>query len=236
MQLGQLESNEISQLLEFKQKQYLKDYLSQYRIRDASISGIGDKLKARLETAGICTATDITRNRVTSVEGIGLNKSGALISWRDSLEKQARTKMPTSLTPIELKNITQKYESQRLSIESQRNNNQQMFSMQEATIRDEYSKKKQALGAEQTATQNKLNQELLVITNKYSQEYADVSQKLSQLELELQTEIRKQDEVISDLQKRVFACHWKLGKIRHELRAYGIISFGKYIRFVCFGR
>jgi hypothetical protein len=235
-QLSQSESNEITQVLVLKQKQFLKDYLGQYRIQDASISGIGEKLKARLVAAGIHTAADITHNRITSVEGIGTNKGSALISWRASIEQKGSTRIPNSLTPTELNSIKQKYEHKRNTIESQINKNKQALNAQESAIRDEYAKKKKYLDSEQLTTQNKLTQELLIITNKYSQDYADISQKLSQLDIDMQAQIRKHDDVISNLHKRVFDCHWQLGKIRHELRTYGNISFGKYIRFVCVGR
>lgn len=236
-QLSQLESNEITQVLVLKQKQFLNDYLGQYSILDASISGIGEKLKARLVASGIYTAADITQNRVTSVEGIGTNKGSALISWRASIEQKGSTRIPTSLTPTEINSIKQKYEYMRNTIESHiLNKNKQALNAQESAISDEYTKKKKYLDSEQLTTQNKLTQELLIITNKYSQDYADVSQKLSHLDIDMQAQIRKHDDVISNLHKRVFDCHWQLGKIRHELRTYGNISFGKYIRFVCVGR
>src|SRR5262249_9127308 len=118
--LAQAESDEILRTLQAKQKQFLADYLSKYRIIDADISGVGDKLKSRLRASAIFTAADIEYWRVTSVEGIGSNKGNALVRWRDSLVARARGQMSTSLTQSEVNTIKKRYELQKHQLENQR--------------------------------------------------------------------------------------------------------------------
>jgi hypothetical protein len=222
--------------LQAKQNQFLKDYLSRYRIIDASISGVGDKLKARLRKSSIITASDIEYWRVTSVEGIGSNKGRALVHWRDSLIARARAQMPSSLSQSEIASIKQKYSSQKLQSETQRDDTQRRLAAQENTIRDQYTPKRKTLDTEQLAAQSKLAQTLQAITSRYTQEYTSLSQELAQLSAELKNESQSIDEDVSRLQKQMFDCHWQLAKTRRELRAFENVSFRHYLCLVLLGR
>jgi Protein kinase domain len=234
--LVQAESNEISSILEAKQNQFVRDYLSRRRIIDASISGIGDKLKIRLRAAGIHTAADITHRKVTSVEGIGLHKGNALVRWRDSLAAQAKMHMPTSLSQLEVNSIKQKYEPQKRQVESQRDDTQRSLVSQESAIRNQYAIKGKALENEQVTVQYIWDRELQSIRGRYAQEYALISQRLAQLATEVQTKSRKIDEDISNLQKQIFNSHWQIAKSRRDIKSYKNVSFRHYIRFVFLGR
>jgi hypothetical protein len=235
--LVQAESNEVSNTLQRKQDQFITDYLRQCRISDASISGIGDKLKVRLRAAGIHTAADITYYKVTSIEGIGQNKGRALANWRDSLTAHAQTKMrmPTSLSQSEINSIKQKYDVQKRQLENQRNDIQRRFTSEESAIRGQYAIKRKPLDAEQFTARNTSDQELQSIRNKYAQEYASISQRLAQLATEAQAESQKIDEDISKLQKQIFGCNWRIAKIRLDITPYKNLTFRHYIRFVLLG-
>jgi len=234
--LAQAESDEILRTLQAKQKQFLADYLSKYRIIDADISGVGDKLKSRLRASAIFTAADIEYWRVTSVEGIGSNKGNALVRWRDSLVSRARGQMSTSLTQSEVNTIKKRYELQKHQLENQRDEMQRRLTGQEGAIRDQYVPKGKALDAEQLDTQTKAAQELQLITNKYDREHTSLSEKASQLDTEIKIETQRIDEDMGKLQKQMFDCHWQLAKSRREIKAFENLSFRNYIWFVLSGR
>jgi len=233
--LIQAESNEISNILQVRQDQFVTGYLSRRQIIDASIPGIGYKLKMRLQAAGIHTAADITHYNVTSVEGIGRNKGSAVVSWRDSLTTQAKMLMPTSLSPSEIGGIKQKYEIRKRQLENQRDDVQRRLASREREIRHQYAVKRKPLDAEQVTAQNTSDQESQSIRNKYAQEYASISQRLAQLATEAQTESQKIDEEISKLRKQIFDCHWQTAKIRRDIKPYKNLTFRHYIRFVLLG-
>jgi hypothetical protein len=233
--LIQEESNEISDTLQIKQLQFLTAYLSRRRIIDTSIPGIGYQLKAHLRAAGIHTAADITYYKVTSVEGIGQNKGSALVSWRDSLTAHAKMQMPTSLSQSEIDSIKQKYEIRKRRFEKQRDALQRRLASRQSGIGYRYAIKRESLDAEQVTAQNMSDQELQSIRNKYAQKYASISQRLAQLATEAQTESQKIDEEISKLRKQIFDCHWRVAKIRHDIKLYKNLTFRHYIRFVLLG-
>jgi len=234
--LVQAESDEMSKALQTIQNQFLKNHLSRYSITYASISGIGEKLKERLLSSGVHTAYEAEWWRVIQVEGIGHNKANAIDRWRESILINARTKMPTSLSQSDVNGIKQKYESQKLQLENQRDDIKQRLAAQERTIREQYVTKRKALNIEQLAAQTNSTQGLRSITNKYVQEYASISQKLVQLATEVKTESQKIAEDTSKLQKQMFDCHWQLAKTRRELKAFENVSFRTYLRFVLLGR
>ncbi len=233
--LIQGESNEISDTLQVKQNQFLTAYLSRRRIIDASIPGIGYKLKVRLQAAGIHTAADITYYKVTSVEGIGQNKGSALVSWRDSLTAHAKMQMPTSLSQSEIDSIKQKYEIRKRQFENQRDDLQRRLASRQGEIKDRYAIKRKSLEAKQVTAKNMSDQELQSIRNKYAQEYASISQRLAQLATEAQTESQKIDEEISKLRKQIFDCHWRIAKMRRDIKPYKNLTFRHYILFVLLG-
>lgn len=64
----------------------LHDYLDQFQISDAKISGIGAAKRAALASYGIETAADVKLDKVMQVSGFGPINSRPLIAWRDELE------------------------------------------------------------------------------------------------------------------------------------------------------
>lgn len=229
-------SDEISKTLQARQNQFIKDYLSRSRISDAAISGIGNKLKARLRASGISTAAEVEHWRVTAVEGIGTNKGNELVFWRDSLIAIAKRQMPTALVQSELNDIKQKYESQKRHLEVQRDATQRSLTAQEQALKDQYLAKRKALDVDQSLIQNKSAQELQAITRKYAQEYATISQKSALLTKEVNAETQKMDAEISKLRKKMFDCHWQLAKAQRELKIFDNVSLRNYIHLVLLGR
>jgi hypothetical protein len=215
-----------------KQNQFVTDYLNQCRIIDAPIPGIGNKLKARLRSAGIHTAADVTYYKVTSI-GVGQSKIHSLAKWRNSLITHAKTKrnMPTSLSRSEIDGIKRKYEAQKRQFENQKNDIQQRLAAEETAILDLYATKRRPLDDEQFTAQNISDQESSSIRNRYAQECASISEWLTQLA----TESQQIDDDISKLQKQIFDCNWRIAKIRHDIAPYKELTFRNYIYLLLFG-
>lgn len=234
--LVQVESDEVSRTLKVKQAKFLSDYLSKYLIQNASISGVGSKLKARLRASAIYTAADVQYWKVTSVDGIGSSKGVALVAWRDSLIAPVRTQIPTALNQSEINSVGLKYANQRHELEKQRDDVQRRQRSEEKRIRDQYKIKGGALDAEQSAAQNKAAKELQLVASLYSQESAAVSHQLAQLAGEVQRGSQRIDDEVAALQKQMFDCHWQLAKTRRELKKFENARFRNYVRFVLLGR
>ncbi len=66
----------------------LKTFLSQYRLSDAKINGIGDGRKMTLESYGIETAGDLEHTNLKNVPGIGASVFQLLMDWRSGIAEQ----------------------------------------------------------------------------------------------------------------------------------------------------
>jgi predicted flap endonuclease-1-like 5' DNA nuclease len=88
---------ELAAELKKHQDAHLMSSLTRYRISDADISGVGEKLTVRLQRAGIYTAADATHYRVMSVDGIGHQKGATIKRWRDGLVHRVQGNLPNQL-------------------------------------------------------------------------------------------------------------------------------------------
>lgn len=91
----------LEQALKKIQDQHVLAQLSRYTIVGASISGVGEKLSERLSRAGVHTAADATKWRVSAVEGIGAAKGAAIEKWRQNILNRATASMPKRLSNAE---------------------------------------------------------------------------------------------------------------------------------------
>ena len=103
---------ELATALATMQKQHLARHLQGRSLRDASISGIGEKLRERLMHSGIRTADDASRYRVSAVAGIGPQKAAAVAAWRGQIENAAKQTQPRSLDINTKYNIENRFASQ----------------------------------------------------------------------------------------------------------------------------
>lgn len=233
---NQEESAEISTRLNAIQDQFIKDYLKRKLISDASISGVGAKLRERLHIANIITAADIEYSRILRVEGIGENKARAMLSWKMLMLTLAKTDMPKFLDLNEVERITSKYRIKRVQLENQKNPLQQRFKVEENKIRDHHAKARNSLSIEQSVARTNADQELQAIVNRYAQKYAPISKELNLLADALQVECRNIDDGTSSILKRLAECHWQLAKTRRELAIFKKISFTFYVWHVLLGQ
>jgi hypothetical protein len=93
--IDQKEREETDEALRVLQEAHLESMLANATIEHASISGIGPKLKARLQAYGVHSARDIETWRIATVDGIGDAKASALMAWKNALIRHAT--VPTTL-------------------------------------------------------------------------------------------------------------------------------------------
>jgi hypothetical protein len=220
------ESNELSAALAGKQKQILKDFLSGYGIDDAQISGIGEKMKARLRYSGFRTARDIEYWSVREVGGIGDVKASMLEAWRQQIA--SRVKLPNSLTAQEIANIKAKYGSQRQALEKQRTASEQQLSNEVNGVKTRYANERKPLEAEQATAQRKTDELLQEITNRYASESRGLSDQQARLRFESNEQCRKISDEISKTRKQMSEHQWQLAKLERDLATFKNVSFKTY--------
>ncbi len=222
------ESNELSSALAAKQNYILRDFLGGYLIDNADISGVGEKLKARLRYAGIRTARDIEYWSVRQVEGIGDAKASSLEAWRRRIASRAQ--LPNSLTTQETANIKAKYGSQRHELERQRRISQQRLADEVNSLKTRYTNDRKPLEVEQVTAQKKANEILQEITNRYANQCKTLSDQQARLTLESNEQCRKMDDDIRKVRKQMSEHQWQLAKTQRDLATFKNVSFKTYFQ------
>lgn len=90
-------ASDLARALAEQKAQLLRGYLAQHVVGAGVVDGIGPELAERLRAAGISSAADAERWRVSNVRGIGEKKARALDRWRSGIAAQYAQYVPTSL-------------------------------------------------------------------------------------------------------------------------------------------
>jgi hypothetical protein len=229
--LSQAETTELSNALTSVQRVFMQGALQNARLRDASIPGIGAGYKTRLQSAGIVTAADIDY-RITGVKGIGSQKGSALQDWRRTIEALALNRMPRTISWQEQNNIKSKYASQKATLESQLNRNQEDLKNQEAAIRTKYAGLRIPLDAAVASERQKYQAEIARITAEFAQKRAVLAARMKEAEQEKIREVTKRDGRQNEVRKEIFSLQWRMGKVEREIGRFSNVSFGSYVRHV----
>jgi hypothetical protein len=104
------EQAEIETALRALQQAHIERGLASCSIKDATIPGIGPKLKNRLAASGILTALDASDFSVSQVPGFGEAKRLALMNWRTAIHQQVDATKPRELPADQLETIKNKYQ------------------------------------------------------------------------------------------------------------------------------
>lgn len=111
-QLVNLENSEKTKLqttLIQKQNQHVKNSLLSAHLKDANITGIGQKLTERMIISGIISAVDISMSRLSGIPGLGEIKTQELINWQRRIEIQAQKTALRKLDDATEKIITDEF-------------------------------------------------------------------------------------------------------------------------------
>lgn len=111
-------NKELSELKSNREARQRADYLDRFRIRSASISGIGPSKKATLASFGIETAADVTDWAVSRVPGFAEVMTERLVDWRRSKERRFRyNPAPLPEDAKADKDVRGKFAKRRLALE-----------------------------------------------------------------------------------------------------------------------
>jgi len=98
--LPALRERRSASLVANRQKDALRRFLDGFEIEKATISGIGPAKKSMLESFGVETAADVTRNAVLCVPGFGPALSQRLLDWRSKIERRFRFDSQSGVDPV----------------------------------------------------------------------------------------------------------------------------------------
>ncbi len=138
------EQAELEQTLTTMRQRFVVEYLRQHRLADASIDGVGPKLKERLLSAGIETAADIDPQRIRTVDGIGEAKARDLEDWAKLHRSQAETLVPKSLSPLVRGPILMKHQSLRDEQTARKQSSERNLALRRQKISDEFASRRAA--------------------------------------------------------------------------------------------
>jgi len=105
-------------LLQQKVNAHISRQLHSARLLDATISGVGPKLKERMILSGINSAADVTPNALLSVSGLGEVKRQEVLNWRRWIEIHAQKSAPTKLDEVTINTITEEYRKIKVGIKT----------------------------------------------------------------------------------------------------------------------
>lgn len=117
LELPDKEKKEITDLLFKAKERQMIDFLENFFIDDASITGIGLERKLKLSSFGIETAADIEENKIRQIKGFGEVYTQNLIFWRRDCEAKFVFDTKKSVTDIQKNAITDKYNSRKSDLE-----------------------------------------------------------------------------------------------------------------------
>jgi DNA-binding helix-hairpin-helix protein with protein kinase domain len=89
----------------------LTNFLDQYEIERAQITGIGPGRKQTLQSYGIETAADLNSAAILRVPGFGEKTAANLLGWRATLEQRFRFDPNKAIDPREIAKVEQRYYS-----------------------------------------------------------------------------------------------------------------------------
>lgn len=115
--LPQAEKQEIEKLHSTAHERQKRKFLDTCFIDSASIPGVGPARMAALQSFGIETAADVTRNRVMRVRGFGESLTRAVIDWKASCERRFTFNPATAVSPADRDAVRAKYYTKRVALE-----------------------------------------------------------------------------------------------------------------------
>ena len=115
--LPSIRTQRMQQLTDQRRQKQLQDYLDQYSITSAKISGIGPAKSAMLASYGIDTAGDIVAHKVMAVPGFGEVTTQRMVVWRQQIEGRFRFDPSKAISPTEISSLERDIVLQRFKIE-----------------------------------------------------------------------------------------------------------------------
>jgi DNA-binding helix-hairpin-helix protein with protein kinase domain len=232
--LVQAEDHEIAITLQRVQQEFIESCLNQTFLLNASLPGIGAKLKNRLIQGGLQTAAHITYWRATSISGIGASKANVLMKWRAEVEAAATRTAPSSLPAHWLAAIRSKYQNQRVSLEALHRQQIEQTQVLVEAAKAEFQTKKRILDKEEQEAQLQVKKTIADLKTRYERSLAAIQKSSQEVEEEFKTNLGRVDELIARAHKELFGISRQVGAAEREIQAFSNIRLLVYIKYVCF--
>lgn len=116
-QLPTTRQAQFGRLLANRESAARKKFLDGFEIENATISGIGPTKKAMLESYGVETAADITRDAVMNVPGFGPALTLRLMEWRKTVEARFRFDPNAGVDPRDVQELDLRIAQQKRVLE-----------------------------------------------------------------------------------------------------------------------
>lgn len=116
--LSNAERAKLQATLQQLQSSYVAKYLTSTRLLDASISGVGPKLKERMIKAGINSAADVSAAALANISGLGEAKVKEVLNWRGWVDYQAKKAAPQQLDEAISRSISAEFQQKRNAIKN----------------------------------------------------------------------------------------------------------------------
>jgi hypothetical protein len=220
-------ANELAFELKKLQDQYVTDYLNQFTVINAAISGIGPGFKLRLMRSGIHTAADVD-NRIRRIPGIGPSRQASLESWRDQLKQDGLQKMPKALPADQLGRIHSRYSTLRGDLEMKRGMADSQYNNEAGRVKAPYENLFASLDVEQGKLLDTAKTRTENIQASFNQRCRTLQEKHAILQAELKRNICEIDRTNSDIQMSVFQLHWQKEKLMREIGRFDTLTFLRY--------
>lgn len=106
-----------SQLVSNREAAAKRKFLDKFEISNANISGVGPAKKSMLESYGIETADDISRQAVLNVPGFGPALTTRLMDWKRAVEAKFRFDPSSGVDPKDVSDLDQRIALQKRELE-----------------------------------------------------------------------------------------------------------------------
>jgi predicted nuclease with TOPRIM domain len=233
-QLYSQERNELSESLRLLRDQYIRSYLYNRSIVSAHLPGIGEKLKARLQTAGIRSAADVTNWNVRNVHAIGDAKASVLVTWAITIRYQADVSAPNTLPAATQQQIVDKYRAIRHSFESKIDSFQQQGTAEKQAVMDQYVGTRQQLNAARSRLDWDFDEEKQAIGDQFENEKRNLSERYKALQQRIAGVRKTKEQKQQEVSRALFQAKVKVTMKEREAMRYVNLSFMLFLRQVTF--
>jgi hypothetical protein len=217
-------SNALATLLD----RHVQSYLRSHPVDGSWVPGIGAAYKSRLAASGFVTAADIDWT-VSRVHGIGPTRQSALVSWRQTLESEAR-RSPPQLSQQDRWAIENKYRQECASIGTAKQQFQMQFDIQVASTKQFFSEARQRCSDEEQQLRAASAQRKAQIQKDHSSEIAELDKQIVAARNHATPTLNDSSSKLQQAQKHIFGLRWQMAKHEKEGQRFSSIRFQNYLR------
>ena len=190
-------------------------------LRRVNIQGIGPKLMSRLLKAGIAKASDVTRSRVSAIEGFGDMKTAAVLEWQKKMEAQVQSQETS---------IRAKYSAQRHTLDAREVEARRQAQIEEEGIRRRYKPMLDVLDSEELKVKRDTGSMIDGIRKQYQARHASLEYDKERMTNHAELRRKAIDTKIEEERKSVAKLQSELKKLQRRYSEYKQATFGAYLR------